>query len=102
MLWPYPFRVAVRDRREQQELPGRHLEPLLPDAALAQQNGLTSVEQRVHGRAPLFERGRGRDLRHPAASRRNGGTVLGGWRRGGRAWSSRVVVAVTSATAASN
>jgi hypothetical protein len=40
-------------------------------------------------------------LRHLIASRRNGGEVLGGWRRGGRASSSRVVVDATSATAIS-
>ena len=66
MLGPHPLGVAVRDRREQQELAApSSVEPLLVDPALAQQHGLAAVEQRVHGRAPLLERG----LRHVGAVR---------------------------------
>ena len=105
VLGPDPLGVAVRDRREQQELLGRHLEPLFADPALAQQHTLATVEQRVHHRAPLLERGHVMWLpasRATTSGRRSGGTVFGGWRRGGRVPSNRVVVAVTSATAASN
>ncbi len=104
MLGANPLGVAVRDRREQQELVGRHLEALLADPALTQQHRLPAVQQRVHRRAPLLQRWRHRDPASRAATsgRRNGGTVFGGCRRGGRASSNRVVVAVTSATAASN
>ncbi len=77
---------------------------LLADPALTQQHRLPAVQQRVHRRAPLLQRWRHRDPASRAATsgRRNGGTVFGGCRRGGRASSNRVVVAVTSATAASN
>ena len=78
------LRVAVCDRREQQELPGRQLEPLFTDAALTQQHPLATVQQRVHHRAPLLQRGHRCGQRHL------------------RAPGNRVVVSVTSATAASN
>ena len=108
VLGAHPLGVAVRDRREEQE-PRRAstVEPLLVDAALAQQHGLPAVEQRVHRRAPLLERGlvSVAVIRSPrrarTSGRRSGGTVFGGCRRGGSPASSRVVVAVTSATAAS-
>src|SRR6185295_8210390 len=68
-----------------------------------QQHRLAAVEHRVHGRTPLLERRRAHFAARRArtSGRRNGGTVLGGCLRGGSAASSRVVVAVTSATAAS-
>src|ERR1700679_2835625 len=106
-LWPHPLGVAVRHRRKQHELAGRNLETLLANSAFTQQHPLPAVQQRVHHRAPLLERGhrgglRRRALCHRAGvSRRNGGEVFGGWRRVGNAPSSRVVVAATSATAAS-
>jgi hypothetical protein len=104
---PNPFGVAVRDRREEQEPRRGESEPLLVDAALSQQHGLPAVEQRVHGRAPLLESRLVQSDRHArlrrarTSGRRSGGTVLGGCRRGCRLASSRVVVAVTSATASS-
>ena len=111
---PDALRVAVGDGREEQEMRRVEREPLLVNPALAQQHGLSAVEHRVHRRAPLLERGLGQRLRgHPAraarasmrartSGRRNGGTVFGGCLRGGSEASSRVVVAVTSATAVSN
>src|ERR1700743_2945882 len=114
MLGGDPLDVTVRDRRKQQELACGNLKPLLPDAALAQQHALPAVKQRVHGSTPLLERQRrcgGCRLvaahfvaarRARTSGRRSGGTVLGGCRRGCSPPSKRVVVAVTSATAASN
>src|SRR5690348_9371887 len=109
MLGANALGVAVCDRRKQQEFAGGQFESLLPDATLAQQHPLAAVQQRVHRGAPLLERGHRCGDRHfaPAiraitSGRRSGGTVLGGWRRGGSCSSSRVVVSVTSATAASN
>ncbi|CKU65351.1 Uncharacterised protein [Mycobacterium tuberculosis] len=61
MLGANPLGVAVRDRREQQELVGRHLEALLADPALTQQHRLPAVQQRVHRRAPLLQRWRHHD-----------------------------------------
>ncbi|SGN43420.1 Domain of uncharacterised function (DUF1802) [Mycobacterium tuberculosis] len=52
----------MRDRREQQELVGRHLEALLADPALTQQHRLPAVQQRVHRRAPLLQRWRHSDI----------------------------------------
>lgn len=79
MLRPDPLRVAMRDRREQQKLVGRHLESLLADASFAQQYGLAAVQQRVHRRAPLFERERHRGptstSRATASRRRCGGAL---------------------------
>ena len=43
---PHPLGVAVGDRREEQEARRGQREPLLVDAALAQQHGLPAVEQR--------------------------------------------------------
>src|SRR3978361_978208 len=97
------FVVPVCDRGEEQELIGGEVEPLFVDAALAEEHCLTAVEHRVHRRAPLLER----DAAHVVASlartagRRSGGIVFGGCRLGGNASRRRVVVAVTSATAAS-
>src|SRR5262249_27085400 len=85
MFWPNPLGVAMRDRREKQKLLRHHLEPLLANPALAQQDPLTPVEQRMYDGAPLLECGHGGRLRHrvpasrPATSaRRSGGTVFGG------------------------
>ncbi len=82
MFGPDPVGVAVRDRREQQELLGRHLEPLFADAALAQQDGLATVQQGVYRRAPLLEcechSASLAAIRATTSGRRNGGTDLGG------------------------
>src|SRR5262245_8795112 len=97
--------MAVSDRGKQQESRCRHSEALLVDTALAQQHRLPAVKQRVNHGAPLLERGLGHHVRFNRArtsGRRSGGIVLGGWRRGGRSASSRLVIVVTSATAASN
>ena len=81
---PHPPGMAVRDRRKEQEARRGECEPLLVDAALAQQHSLPAVEQTVNGRAPLLERGPGEGGRHARLSRartsgrRSGGTVLGG------------------------
>src|ERR1700737_252582 len=108
VLGPHTVGVAVRHRREEQEPLGGDLEPLLADAALAQQYRLPAIEQCVHRRAPLLQRGpaaRGgghAPNRARTSGRRNGGTVFGGCLRSGNPDSRCVVVAVTSATAASN
>ncbi len=61
---PHPFGVAVGDGRKEQEARRGEREPLLVDATLAQQHGLPAVEQSVHRRAPLLQRGPGQRGRH--------------------------------------
>src|ERR1700757_1497046 len=95
---PDPLSMAVRDRREQHELAGGDFETLLADPAFTQQHRLAAVKQRMHHRAPFLECS---GFHHCIASRRSGGEVFGGWRRGGSASNSRAVVAATSATATS-